>query len=128
MADEFRNSPAGKKLLALMNDTKMASMIGHVLAEVVTELADAYAERDHAKAGLKAMRAELLAWAKIALYDRPDRKVVITKSMLDRVPLELKLHYEQPDENTRVYQLVDREPELDLKSAVGKILMPGGNA
>jgi hypothetical protein len=108
----FENSPAAKKLLALLNDPKMASKIGKTLAEVAVELADAYAERDHYKRSFGVVQTEIKQLAGILLLKRPDKRLVITRRELEEIPRHLELHVGAPEDGVRVYELRERTVEL----------------
>ena len=111
-ADKFENSPAGKKLMALLNDKKMAAQIGQTLAELAVALADAYAERDHWHRSFDTVLDEMQQLAGIMLMRTPDRRLVITKQELERIPRSLKLEVGAPEAGVRVYALVQREATL----------------
>lgn len=106
---KFEDSPAGKKLMALLNDRKMAEKIGQTIAEVTVELADAYAERDHWRNSFEVVQAELKQLAAIMLIKRPDKRLVITHRELQEIPRDLELHVGAPEAGVRVYELRLRE-------------------
>ena len=53
---EFRNSVAGQKLMALIQDPKAGPAIGQALAELAIELADAIQEKNHWRASFETVK------------------------------------------------------------------------
>lgn len=126
-ADKFENSTAGKKLLALLNDKKMAAEFGQVLAELAVELADAYAARDHFKRSLDTVIAEHKIALGCLLMEREDRRLVIRKSAMEAIPDSLELFYDNPEPGVKVYCLRDRRapPKVTNSSDLQNILAQG---
>lgn len=127
---ELKNSNAMSKLLGLLNSPKMAAEIGQMLAQTASELADAYAERDHLRKRLQVAIAETKILAACVLVKAPDRRLVIRKADMLALPGDLELFYENPEPGVKIYALRPRDapPASEAKAMDLKDVVPAGNA
>jgi len=108
---EFRQSAAGKQLIALIQDPKTGQVIGQLMAELAIELADAIQEKNHWRASFETVKNEMKILASVLLMHQPDRRLAISRSELTSIPAELELHYETPEDGVRLYALRARHVE-----------------
>jgi len=106
MAD--RQSQAEAKLMRLVNDPKLAALLGSTMAEVAVELADAKAEARHWKASFEAVALEIKILAAVIIASGKLPRIVITRADQERIPASKELHVGTPEPGVRIYELRER--------------------
>jgi hypothetical protein len=112
-------SQAQQSLMKLVNNRKLAQLVGSTLAEIAVELMDAKQEAAHWKAAFEAVRDEIRILAGVAIKQKGGERLVITKTELERMPTNTELHVGTPEPGVRIYELRQR---TQVSQAVSKIL------
>jgi len=110
---------AQEQLLKLINDRRLAPLIGSTMAEIAIELGDAKLEAAHWKQAMQFLRAEIKTLASVLMHERGQRRLVVTERELRALPVDLELHVEVPEPGVRVYEL---RPKAPAEPEPGRIL------
>lgn len=110
-------TPAQQQLMGLINDPKMAPIIGQTLAEIAVELMDSKREAAHWKKSFETVRDEIKVLASVSVKRKG--RLVITRKELQEVEGQ-ELFVDTPEPGVRIYELRERT----VSQAVSKILRP----
>lgn len=110
MEESLTETQAQQDLLKLLNDKRLARLVGSTLAQVAVELADKKLEAKHWKDAFESTRRELRALTGIILSKQgSEGRIVITEKELRSIPDNLELYIGTPEPGVRIYELRPRE-------------------
>jgi hypothetical protein len=96
---------AHQRLIDLINDRDLGTLLGGTLAEVAVELIDAKAEAAHWKNAFQVCKDELQVLAGVAIRQSKQKRLVITRKELQEMLPNTVLYVGRPEPGVRIYEL-----------------------